>query len=212
MRKTDQNGFTLLEVALAISISSLLLAIAVLSLRIGIKAWEKGGRGAADVLFQRSIAAALSREIGSAYPYVQTDGDRRSYLFKGSDKGLCFVTSSARGSSFGGTALLCYSASERGLALTMRTVPLKDFDSTENGRELELWPDAGASFGYLGKNGWEGSWDADEKKALPLAVKASVSLEGKNTGVELIVPVNAGAAGDEGGVNATEAYDGNGPV
>lgn len=207
----NEDGFTLIEVLLAMSISALLLAIAALSLRLGIRAWEKGGRKAAEILSERSIAAALSRDIGSAYQYVQTEGDRRVYLFKGSGNGLCFVAASAHGQSFGGSALLCYSASEKGLALTKKIVPLKDVDSTEGGSVVGLWENAVAGFDYLGREGWEGSWDADEKKALPLAVKASVTLKGVKAGVELIVPIHAVAAGDEG-VNPMEVYEGIGAI
>ncbi len=203
----SRKGFTLLEVVLAISISALLLASALLSLRLGIKAWEKGERGSMDASLRRSVTDMLTKEIGSAYPYVQTGGQGTGYIFKGERESLCFVTSSRRGAAslpWGGSTLLCYLANEKGLILREMTVPLQeiDFNGQKGGKEVELWPKAGVSFEYLGGNGWEGEWDGAVKKALPLAIKTTLLPNGGKRGLELVIPVNAGRAEESPGLDA----------
>jgi prepilin-type N-terminal cleavage/methylation domain-containing protein len=188
----DERGFTLLETILTMVILVVILGIVLSAMRIGIRSWEKGEAAAEDAASIRAITSRLSKEIGSAYPYKdRTDGAVR-VLFTGGPGALGFVTVSQGlpGLPWGGAKWVYYSVRDGVFTVREKTVPAAGALKDEGGRLNELDRDVAAvSFEYLGADGWEKSWDAEDKKALPASVRVSISFsDGRKAVTETALP------------------------
>lgn len=197
--KGREGGFTLIEVVLALSILVILLGILFSAVRLGISSWEKGESAIDDTTARRYIAARLSRDIGSMYPYIRKDGGTAEYLFKGSAGFLGFVTAAGRygdGLPWGGARWVYYSAGDKGLTVGEKTVPSKDIWKHDEARTFLLSPEVKEiSFEYKGPDGWEKSWDANDKMMLPSAVRSSVTF--RNGKAPLTMTVSIGVTQPE---------------
>jgi len=91
-----QNGFTLLELVITITILSLIMAIVYGSMRLGTRAWRTGEARAEENQRARVILSQLAEEIRSAhsiYSYGQIGDREKKYLaFKGEPDRIWFIT------------------------------------------------------------------------------------------------------------------------
>lgn len=166
-----QKGFTLLEILIAMTILSLIAVIIGASLRLGIRAWE---RGEADIESSQNIrffVERLSQQIKSAYPYqMQIDGEK-AIAFQGKSDSIFFVTSSVRDNE-GGLKWFSYFVKDGSLTVQEGMLPDKKVMEkiSEDGEVLDL-NISELKFGYFSseKKEWKESWDS--KTELPGAVK-----------------------------------------
>lgn len=166
-----EKGFTLLEILIAMTILSLIAVIIGASLRLGIRAWE---RGEADIESSQNIrffVERLSQQIKSAYPYqMQIDGEK-AIAFQGKSDSIFFVTSSVRDNE-GGLKWFSYFVKDGSLTVQEGILPDKKVMEkiSENGEVLDL-NISELKFGYFSseKKEWKESWDS--KTELPGAVK-----------------------------------------
>lgn len=185
-----QEGFTLIEIIVSLSITAVLLVIVLSALTLGIRSWEKGASGVEKAFLRRALEARLSREAGSIYPYRQKD---EGLLFSGKENSLGFVTTAMISNDlpWGGAKWVCYSSGKNGVTIREKTVPSKDVRQDKGGGLIELGPEVKElHFKYLGPDGWEADWDANEKNALPEAVSVWISFRDKKWDMPLIIPVN----------------------
>ena len=94
--RLGEKGFTLLEVLLAMTILSLIAVIIGVSLRLGIRAWERGESDSDDSQKLRYVVERLSQEIRSVYPYQMLIDGEKAIAFKGKSDSIFFVTSSVK--------------------------------------------------------------------------------------------------------------------
>ena len=166
-----EKGFTLLEILIAMTILSLIAVIIGASLRLGIRAWE---RGEADIEGSQNIrffVERLSQQIKSAYPYqMQIDGEK-AIAFQGKSDSIFFVASSVRDNE-GGLKWFSYFVKDGSLTVQEGILPDKKVMEkiSENGEVLDL-NISGLKFEYFSseKKEWKQSWDS--KTELPGAVK-----------------------------------------
>lgn len=166
-----EKGFTLLEILIAMTILSLIAVLIGSSLRLGIRAWE---RGEADIESSQNIrffVERLSRQIKSAYPYqIQIDGEK-AIAFQGKSDSIFFVTSSVRGNE-GGLKWFSYFVKDGSLIVQEGMLPDKKVMEkvSEDGEVLDLNVSE-LKFEYFSseKKEWKESWDS--KTELPGAVK-----------------------------------------
>lgn len=189
----EEGGFTLLEVVLALSILVMLLGVLFSAIRLGIRSWEKGESAMEDMAARRYISARISRDIGSMYPYIRNDGENAEYLFRGSSVSLGFVTAAGRYGDWlpwGGARWVNYSAGDRGLTVGEKTVPLYDMENADEAHTVVLSPEVKyIGFEYMGPDGWEKSWDANDKKMLPSAIRSSVTFRDGRAPLTVIVNI-----------------------
>ncbi|MBI3582658.1 MAG: prepilin-type N-terminal cleavage/methylation domain-containing protein [Nitrospinae bacterium] len=98
----SQRGFTLIELIIAITIVSMIMAIILGGMRLSIRAWEVGEERVEVYQTGRVILERMSQEIKSIYPYRyekeistedKTEKTKKSVLaFKGEADRLWFVT------------------------------------------------------------------------------------------------------------------------
>jgi general secretion pathway protein J len=180
-RRADQ-GFTLVELLLALAIVGALLAIAFGGLRVAVGAWQRGEDRAEAHQHVRSVALTLARAMSAAYPYraSRSLAPDPVVLFAGTDKRVEFVSQAAPFPfaipiAFTAVVLTLDDGGEGGLVVRQRALPNQEpFDKAEI-----VYRDATVSalkFAYLDEGGsWKDSWDGAEAKATPKAVKIAVA-------------------------------------
>src|SRR5215475_2491121 len=96
MRSTNDRGFTLLEMLIALTIVAALVTIALAGLRVGMAAWGQGEERAEAHQHLRSLAFVLGRSLGATYPYRGAFGNTPEsvLLFRGTENRVEFVTQS----------------------------------------------------------------------------------------------------------------------
>jgi general secretion pathway protein J len=182
-RPSRHAGFTLLELLLALSIVGVLLAIAFGGLRMGVVAWTRGEDRAEIQQHDRGVAQIFVRTIGSAYPLLGSLGEapERRWLFKGEERRLEMV---AQDPPFPGTIRAAFTAvvisiedeaQSRALVIRQRILPNRE-PFTKATVVLRDPVIQALEFSYLNdQGGWVSSWDADEEKTLPSAIRLRFS-------------------------------------
>lgn len=168
------GGFTLLELLIALSIVGALLAIAFGGLRVAISAWTRGDDRAEVQQQTRAITQILGRTVGAAYPYLGAfgEGPEKRILFRGAEHRLEFVTQAP---AFPSVVPVAFTAvvialEDGALVVRQRILPNREpfseaavvlRDPTIQGLELQ----------YHSDGSWGDSWDADDQKKLPTAIR-----------------------------------------
>ncbi len=165
-----ERGFTLLELLIAMTILGLIAVIVGVSVRLGIRAWERGEADADNSRKIRYFVERISQQIKSAYPYqIEGDGER-VVAFQGRSDSIFFVTSVK--ASEGGLKWISYFI--RDGKLMMREGILPDKRAMERiskeGRVFDM-EISGLKFQYFSskEKKWKESWDS--KTELPVAIK-----------------------------------------
>lgn len=180
-----QRGFTLIELILSLALVSVLLVVALSSVRFGTGLWESGQRTAYQGWIKRYFTTVFHSEVSSAFPYADGGG---SIVFTGTPEKLVFVSAGfGEGLPWGGARLLEYVVEDGSLVVKERALPKAEKDSY--GRETELSNVERVRFSYLGAAGWEDEWTGAEKKCLPKAVKAAVFIKAVEKPFEFSAPV-----------------------
>jgi general secretion pathway protein J len=209
------EGFTLLEMVVSLSILAAIMAFLVVAFRLAGQSLARGGEEAMGMARLRAGTELLERAIRSAEPMeiLRSEGALVPY-FRGESKKLRFLSAAPPASLSGGAyRLLCFFAGSTqdadGLFLSgaspLRAEGVEGWEGTEKPRVL--FPDAAeVAFFYStgpnedGKYEWEREWDSREKKALPAAVRVEflTPSEGGPLRTALVVPVPAGGKSDAG--------------
>ncbi|HET7728653.1 MAG TPA: prepilin-type N-terminal cleavage/methylation domain-containing protein [Usitatibacter sp.] len=106
MTPRRHEGFTLLEVVVALTILGAMMVLLYAGLSFGLRSWDAGdavGRGAAD---RRIGESFLRRELGELFPMRFKDAMRLRFAFEGKPDSLRFVSSRPAGLQMGGLSLV----------------------------------------------------------------------------------------------------------
>ncbi|MCX8043865.1 MAG: prepilin-type N-terminal cleavage/methylation domain-containing protein [Desulfobacterota bacterium] len=205
------DGFTLIEMVLAISIFAMVIAIMFSSFRLGISAWTQGER---DIEYHqriRAVADVLYRQISAAFPYWVTPGELDTHesciAFFGDTHALRFVTYAPVQKCVNGLSLVeIWHESDRGLmlgsgpALASSRAELDRIVLRGDASATVLSPEAQSiSFRYFDKKKhdqqgeWLEQWDPRDKNIrLPRMVEATVRFtdsRGRSFDETLLIPI-----------------------
>lgn len=183
VRRGSPPGFTLLEVVIALAIVGALLAVAFGGLRVALAAWRKGEDRVDAHQHARTLADVLARSIGGAYPYriAAEDAPEPLVQFDGRPDRLSFVTLAApfplpAPIAFTALRLDLQNGDEAGLVVRERALPNQNIFTTAE----PVFHDPAVTalaFRYLRPEGaWEERWDGAAERALPAAVRVSLTL------------------------------------
>jgi prepilin-type N-terminal cleavage/methylation domain-containing protein len=188
-----ENGFTLIETILALSITVIILALLLSSLRLGYISWEKGEGAIEEAATRRFIAEKFSADVCAAYLYIQDNDGKKVYHFKASENELGFVTANHTGAittAWGGSTFVNYFSGDDGLIVTERTVPFSNITPEKEPRQVELEPDVKkVIFEYMGEDGWAKSWEMATMKVLPSAIRAEFFFSNNKRPLKVTVPL-----------------------
>jgi general secretion pathway protein J len=179
----DRQGFTLVELLIALAIVGALLAIAFGGLRVAVAAWTQGEDRAEVHQHLRGVALVLVRSVGAAYPYRASAGlaPEPVILFRGTAERLELVTQAP---PFPAPIPVAFTAvvigmeqGEEGPALVVRQRVLPNPDPfTEAVVTLSDPGIEGLELRYLNASGdWQDAWDVEAENSLPRAVRITLA-------------------------------------
>lgn len=180
-RRAGVEGFTLVELLIALSIVGALLAIAFGGLRVGISAWNQGEDRAEFQQHTRGLTQIVGRAVGGAYPYRGPLGEapERRLLFHGTEDRVEFVTQTPPfpmdiPAAYTAVVIAIEDDAERGgraLVVRQRILPNRE-PFTLAVVALRDPAVRALQLRYLGaEDAWQDSWDADTEAKLPQAIR-----------------------------------------
>ncbi len=200
MRPGRQQGFTLIEMVIALSIVGALLVVMFGGLRVGLGAWRRGEDRAELLEHERNVDHIVTHAVTGSYLYQPgtIPGSQGGILFEGHPDRLAFVTVSPPVPppvpiAFTAVTLSLEVDATPGLAIRQKAMP--------NTEPLEPVPPVfvdpavtALRFRYLREAGgtWEERWDATKEKALPLAVEVTLTTLMAGRRIEhppLVIPI-----------------------
>ena len=201
MTKKAPNGFTLVEVVLALTIFALIGTLLYGAFSLGHRAVEKSQRSFEKNQQLRSVDDVLGSYVRSAYPYRSSQG--AAILFAGEQDKLTFVSSFSLAMGGRGMAKVrvFWEGDEKRAGVlrleeeTPVRVPNEDEDERQEGLRNAIVVREGVKelrMSYLDPQGddakWEERWDAKERNTLPRAVRLDYRTE-EGREVQWVFPV-----------------------
>ncbi|WP_276571839.1 PulJ/GspJ family protein [Desulfonema magnum] len=202
----DQTrGFTLLELLISLTIISVIVVIISGALRIGVRAWEKGEQDIETRQRYRIVLDLMKRQLTSICLRKMTDKSRQSFFLKGDNKSLGFLSYKhlIPANTFGtvyvryivnpgeneGEHLIFY---EKNIVLLAKDA---DMDNLNEDDFHDLIPELhNIEFEYLKKQAegfeWQPSWEPENDKGIPLAVKIIFKKDALSAPVSVVVRMN----------------------
>jgi prepilin-type N-terminal cleavage/methylation domain-containing protein len=181
------NGFTLLEVILALTALALLTGICYAAFSLATRAVERGANAVVTEQRLRAVTDVIMREVKSAVPYPLRDPDAGIVpYFRCSGQSVSFITAS--GQLAGGVpAWVRYEVEGDPPALHVYETPVFDPDSLgRNVQDPETTVEATAIDGFTSltfscldlTNGWGTLVTTDEDSSQELALSVNLRFEG----------------------------------
>jgi general secretion pathway protein J len=181
-----RDGFTLLEVVLAMTALALLSAICYAAFQLAIRAMERGEVAVVTAQRLRVAADVLIRQIKSTVPYPARNKDFDVYpYFVGSATSMTFITAAGLHGG-GGLDRIVYQVVADPPRLVLSESPYfspdvlgEDTVDTSGGETTVLLDGfRNLKFEYLLNDGadteWRPTWDGHEEEMLPIAVRILV--------------------------------------
>ncbi len=175
-----QAGFTLIEVVLALALTTLLLGLLSSGVFIVAEDWNRNSDVLDESLDEALSILQIDRALHGAFPHSFTNEETlsRQIYFTGEDDYLSWVSSVSPNRTPGLTAWELYSVDGEGVYLTM--VPAFSDLPVERISEVEpilILPNYTVEFSYLyeefdDSKVWTEEWEGQDLLSLPLAVYA----------------------------------------
>jgi len=197
-----QQGFTLLELIVSLSLTAMLLGMLSAGVYSVVNDWQRETSGLDDSLDKALVLLQLERALMSAFPHSYIDQERLSKLvyFEGSEHELRFVSAVSPQRDAGLTAWRLVSSRENGVELMLTPAFTDNPDDRFERLTLQpLLPGYEAEFRYLLQSNaeekeWLSEWAGDQKQSLPLAVQivfSPLEANGRDQVLEIMAPVKA---------------------
>ena len=201
-----EEGFTLLEVLVAMVVLSLIMTTAFGALRLGERSWEAGLARAGENETLRTVAEVLQRQFKQALPLSWTEDTETTLAFSGDYEQLRFIAPSPQ--HHGATGLFEYtlmveqddSINRLVLYYRLHDPDSNGFepDSSERQRVLLVDEIKSARFSYFGAPvtddppAWHSHWNNDAE-AFPQQVSIQLeAIQGQQPWPELFLTLHAG--------------------
>jgi prepilin-type N-terminal cleavage/methylation domain-containing protein len=193
------DGFTLIEVVLALTIFALMSGILYGVFALGHNAVEKSQANAGRNQKQRSVGDLVGSYISSAFPYKESPQDPATF-FQGETDSVTFISAYSQGMGGRGMAKIQIAAGDdangRTLLKLEETTPVRIGEQTgATGQSYSVVLQDGVKelrLAYLDpqpeEETWEERWDGRERRVLPRAVRLTY-LDDQGKPVRWIFPV-----------------------
>jgi len=179
-QQAGQRGFTLVEIILALALTTLLLGLLSSGVYIVAEDWNRNSDHLDRNLDEAVAILQIDRALQGAFPHSFTNKETltRQLFFSGDDEHLQFVSTVSPQRTPGLTAWELYAVRDEGVYLTL--APAFSDNPTarlEDAEPVLILPNFSVSFSYLyaalnDSKEWEDEWEATEAQSLPLAVYA----------------------------------------
>ena len=178
MTSHNKSGFTLVEVILALALTTLLLGLLSSGVFIVAGDWNRNADVLDESLDEALAVLQIERALHGAFPhsYTNTETLSRQLFFSGESDYLGWVSTVSPQRTPGLTAWELFNVEDEGVYLTL--VPAFSDDPSLRLQEAEpmlIFPDYQIEFSYLYEELdenrlWSEEWEAEELLSLPLAV------------------------------------------
>lgn len=204
----NYKGFTLIELLITITILSIMMAIVFGGLRVGVKAWEKGEKKINSRQRVRVVLDLISQQLKSTRRYYVKEEGEKYILFTGDNKSLKFVSNlSLVPDNISGLAYANYlvkkgsDEKKEDLIFYEQGGPLinagnEKFDTIDEESFINLFSEIrNLEFEYLKQSDdnenyeWQQSWDAQEERSLPKAIKIEFKEADQENCITVIIPI-----------------------
>ncbi len=196
-RKSNNRGFTLLELIISLAITGLILVVLASSMMLSWRSEEKASEREELSERIRIITQRLTWLIRGAYPFLKATPEGKTLYFEGTEDTLGLVTTSVirEGddliNSPGLKWIKLYPEEDR-LMVREKLFYEKDIFEDDGGKTYTIADDIyEIGFEYLdrdnkeGEEEWVNEWDPKDKDYLPALVKISLKITYQNRIVEL---------------------------
>jgi prepilin-type N-terminal cleavage/methylation domain-containing protein len=206
-----QVGFTLLELIIALALSTLIMLMLVVGMNTVVDDWSRSRSHLDDSLDKVLVLLQIERALAGAFPYTYRDNDQegcfnnKCTFFEGEEEKIAWVSTVSPGRQPGFTAWQL-SPSEKETGLEIRTVPAFASDPTERLEKAEsvtALEGYKLSFEYLyvderlkTDTKWLKKWSAKKLRGLPWAVRILLESETNPTEQSMEVIATILANGD----------------
>ncbi|HEW97343.1 MAG: hypothetical protein DRR16_21460 [Candidatus Parabeggiatoa sp. nov. 3] len=198
------TGFTLLELLIALTLSTLVMLTLAIGMNIVFKEWNRSSNRLDDSLKKVLVLLQIERALEGAFPHTYKDSDENKHyiFFEGEEEQLTWVSTVSPGRQAGLTAWqLLPDEKEKGVQI--RIVPAFASDPTERLEENATMVTAlegyQATFEYLYVDDkieedtkWVKEWSAKKLQALPHAIRVRLEndIEGEDS-LEIVATIMA---------------------
>mgnify|MGYP001326445161 FL=1 len=173
-----KSGFTLVEVILALALTTLLLGLLSSGVFIVTGDWNRNADVLDESLDEALAVLQIERALHGAFPhsYTNTETLSRQLFFSGESDYLGWVSTVSAQRTPGLTAWELFNVENEGVYLTL--VPAFSDDPSlrlQEAKPMLIFPDYQIEFSYLYEELdenrlWSEEWEAEELLSLPLAV------------------------------------------
>ena len=198
--KKSQQGFTLIEVLLALALTALLLTLLSTGMYVVTRDWNEN-TDRLDTRLDESLAILqIERGLIAAFPhsYNSTDTLLREIYFDGEDDRLRWVSAVSPQRSAGLTAWSLEAISGEGVGVKIVPAFSDDPSARLNDAQVRIiLPGYDLELSYLREPNaltreWTDQWLGTEQAALPLAVRILfVATDADRSDYEIIAPIKA---------------------
>lgn len=139
-----QQGFTLLELLISLSLLGLILVLLFGGLRLSVRSWDSVQMKVDNINAVRSVESFLRSEFERVYPYRLKNALPQRFAFVGERHKVNFVAQLPSRVGVGGLYAIALELEEagNGRRLTWRSVPMdpqmRDFSSLDSAKEIVL--------------------------------------------------------------------------
>lgn len=211
-----QQGFTLLEMMISVTLVALMAVALWGTFRVAIGGWLRGTQMIDANQRHRSVMDLVKKQMASTYWATPTDGERQELpegvppvLFEGTDDGVRFVSLNALNfEEHPGLTLVSYSVAEDGVGgyslveheqKYLGPGPTQEASSAAAPTVI-LENLSGCTFQYFdpeedGNAGrWVDQWNGEDSRRLPTAISLSVTSrdsKGNASSRQMVIPIKA---------------------
>ncbi len=188
------QAFTLLELLIAISLSSIVMVVLVSGFYMVTKNWEAQEQMIDQQIDNSLIRLEIEKAILGAFPYTYVENRSKSRIFfKGDKHGVRFVSTMSPSYNNQLTIWVIKSLEDGGLSIQISSALTGDPEdiiarlsssAKEQNEPTLVLQDYEVTFEYLqetqaDEKNWIENWDAYDKQSLPLAVRIILELMDK---------------------------------
>ena len=195
-----QQGFSLLELVVAITLMGLVLVVLYGGLRLGLNGWDSGERRAEASNRLRSAQEFLRRQLAQSMTVYETNDDRRErfVVFAGRSEGIEFVAPMPARLGQSGLYRMWIGLTDGQLRLRQRPYLPGDPAAGEERVNVLLEGVSAMEWAYFGPERdndqespqWHADWTSTERR--PLLVRLNLTLRGESSWPDLVVALVEG--------------------